>query len=147
MKRKKTTGSALLIPLFAAALILTGCSGQQDTAEREGRMADAPAAKAASPKAGAWPSWIPSDIPKYSYGSVLQAIQQNGGGAIVFMNVNMRKDPFNAYKKDLLAKGWTVDEENENDQTHFLLVSNPRYSLTYTCPRDGEGVSIFFFTQ
>ena len=146
MKRKKTTGSALLIPLFAAAFLLAACSGQQDASEREGRPAEAPV-KIGTPKGGAWPSWIPSDIPKYSYGSVLQAIQQNGGGAIVFMNVNMRKDPFNAYKKDLLAKGWTVDEENENDQTHFLLVSNPRYSLTYTCPRDGEGVSIFFFTK
>ena len=59
---------------------------------------------------------MPPVIPVYQYGLVFTAAQQDGGGAIVFVNVHMDRDPYGSYMKDLLDKGWEVEKESENDQ-------------------------------
>ena len=91
-----------------------------------------------------WPTWVPDIIPLYQYGTVFMAMKQNDGGSIIFTDVRIDRDPYSAYKKDLLDKGWQVDEETENDQAKHLHVKHDGYWLTYAFPKDGEGVSIYF---
>ena len=130
--------NAFIVMFLVFALCIAGCSGgpQEKDDTRPGNGA---------PVSGNnWPNWAPAFIPEYQYGSVFMALEQNGGGSIIFADIRMDRDPYGSYKKDLLDKGWEVEEETENEEAKHLHMKHDGYWLTYAFPKDGEGVSIYF---
>ncbi|MGD0153745.1 MAG: hypothetical protein ABSC17_08310 [Thermacetogeniaceae bacterium] len=70
-----------------------------------------------------WPSTMPSDVPKFSYGKITSVIQSNtatGKGISVGIE-NAAPDAFDKYKNDLQNAGWTI--ETTSQSTSGLLIS------------------------
>ncbi len=93
----------------------------------------------------AWPSWMPVAVPEYRYGDVFQVLEAEDGGSLVFINVQLDPDPYEAYKQDLLANGWVVEEESDTDVAKHLHVYRDGHSLRYAFPKDGQGVALYYF--
>jgi len=109
------------------------------------------AAESASPArpgtTTAWPSWMPAAVPEYPYGDIFQALEAEDGGSLVFVNVQLEPDAYEAYKQDLLSHGWVVEEESVTDVAKHLHVYRNGHALTYAFPRDGQGVALYYFAS
>ena len=109
------------------------------------------AAESASPArpgtTTAWPSWMPAAVPEYPYGDVFQALEAEDGGSLVFINVQLEPDPYEAYKQDLLSHGWVVEEESDTDVAKHLQVVRNGHTLRYAFPKDGQGVALYYFAS
>lgn len=137
----KVAGVLLILTCFA--MTITGCDR---SAEKTDTSKEKSAGSESIPRDGNWPDWVPSIVPEYKYGRVQTSVKMpdEDGGTLILSKIQMDKDPYASYKKDLLDKGWKVIEENDYDLGKHLNVEQAGYSLLYAFSDKGGGVSIHY---
>jgi hypothetical protein len=92
-----------------------------------------------------WPGWVPSSIPPYKYGDLYAAQEYDDSGHLYLTNINMKKDPFNAYIKELAKKGWVEDEgwtepEDKNHYRIYMIHEKDNLFLSYSVVEEDNEV-------
>ncbi|GEM_PF-2330921 len=84
-----------------------------------------------------WPEWVPDEIPEYKYGDLWKSDRYDEYTAMLLLtNINEKKDPFNAYIKDLEKKGWVeetgwTEPEGDNEFIIHMIHEEKGYYLSY----------------
>ncbi len=82
-----------------------------------------------------WPDWVPASIPSYKYGDLYHAQRYDDSGHLYLTNINMKKDPFNAYIRELMNKGWEEDEgwTEPEDENHYRIYMTHEKDNMFLC--------------
>jgi hypothetical protein len=123
----KKIAAMLLIFLFPVLLI--GCIA-----------GDRPDGKQSSIDPIVWPGWVPSMIPEYRYGEIVRVDEFEYGGSPKIVNIQMDKNPFESYRKELEDKGWVISYEFETEEGEFGIgLVQDENNLIYSFTDDGKG--------
>jgi hypothetical protein len=115
MKRKMLW--VLLASLILVGIMVAGCN-------KGGSISSSPSAPAQNQNGGSaantnqgaaqasqWPSQMPPDVPKFTYGTIT-GFGSTSNSIVVFIN-NASPDSFDKYQSDLKNAGWTIKETSQ----------------------------------
>lgn len=103
---------ALGVLLLGISLVATGCSRSASTAAK---MPSLPAVQGSQSSASAqWPSKMPSDVPKFTYGTITASSNDVYGGNVQATFADVTSDAFEKYQNDLKKAGWTISTANQS---------------------------------
>jgi len=113
MKRKMLW--VLLVSLILVGVMVAGCSkGSSTSSSPAASSPAAPAQSQGAVQAGAqWPSQMPPDVPKFTYGTITGS-SNNVMGSIQATFTNVTPDAFDKYQNDLKNAGWTISNAQQS---------------------------------
>lgn len=99
-----------------------------------------------------WPDWAPAFLPIYEYGDILVAygIPDQGGGSLIFTNLQLARDPFGSYVRELEQNGWVeeVGWEFPEEEGQAIVMTGDGYWLQYVVTAgDDAGATLTIFAD
>lgn len=153
MPNKRNLLTLLILTIFSLSLFITGCGAVSDkvsekAAEKAIESASGGNAKVdlnndkvtvttkdGSLQAGGtseWPSKIPADVPKFSYGkitSVMESTTTDGQSIIVGIE-GVALDDLEKYKGQLEGAGWKITMTSKSEDGYLLVSEKAKNSVT-----------------
>lgn len=155
----------LVTMAMALSLVMTGCGkASEKVAEKASEKAieDATGGKAkvdlnkdkievktdeGTYKAGStyeWPSQIPADVPKFSYGKIITVTESSTvQGNSVFVGINeVKDDAYDKYKSALESAGWKINLTNRSNDGFLITATKDKQNVIASFSNKSEkGVS------
>jgi hypothetical protein len=106
--------------LILVSAMVAGCGkGVSTSGSPAASSPEAPAQNQSAAQANAhWPSQWPSDVPRFTYGTITSNI---GDSAVEFKNVT--PVAFNKYQSDLKKAGWTMKLAVQSANGAFTIIA------------------------
>jgi len=155
--RSRTTCLLLAITLVVLSLTITGCSFLAKKAE-EKAIQNATGGQAqvnqnngsvtikngqGTFQAGGtyqWPSAMPADVPKFTYGTITAVIQSNTANnkGITVAFTNATPDAFDKYKGSLQNAGWSIQETSQSTDGFMISAGKDKRTVMVIFNTDSD---------
>ena len=108
----------LLTALMLVVMMVSGCGNSGSTAR------DTTNTGHGTSQGGQWPSQMPPDVPKFSYGTITSS-NVVGPNIMVFYS-NVTPDFYDKYQSDLKNAGWTITSVAMYKANNILIATKGR---------------------
>lgn len=172
MKKRIKLLTLLVVAVFSLSILITGCG---KVAEKASEKATEKAIESASggnaqvdvdkdkmtvkTKDGSmqvggtneWPSKIPSDVPKFSYGKIDSVAETNTGDgqSVIVSFEGVAMPDLEKYKSDIESAGWKVTMTTKSDDGYWMSAEKDKnaIALTFANKSDSGYSGAFAWTQ
>lgn len=91
-----------------------------------------------------WPTTMPSNVPKYSAGTITSSSRVNDAWTVTVGNTNAVEAT--AYRAAVVAKGWTIDSDMNYNNSVSWSATQGTQNLSFTYSDDDKSVVLSAYT-
>lgn len=90
-----------------------------------------------------WPSKIPSDVPKFSYGKITSVMENTttDGQSFIVGFEGVAVADLEKYKSDLEGAGWKITMTSKSDDGYLIVAEKAKNSVTASFSKGDKGFS------
>ncbi len=155
MKKKFRLLALMILTVFSFSVLVTGCGKVAEKASEKAAEQAIESASGGNAKVdlsgdkvsvktdegtmqvggtNEWPSQIPSDVPKFSYGKITSVMETttNDGQSIIVSFENVAMADLEKYKSALEGAGWKANITSKSDDGYFMSAAKDKNTVSLT---------------